>query len=175
MAIINCKPSDDILDRFLKLDGHTATKDADFPTDDDMSKQLDYFANILAHIATHPNEHSKWNRMVNDDGRTANIIYTYSLSGDESRKLFTLRNTYGKDAGKTYGPINLDPITFSDEVLKRIDQQYSHGDGSKAKDVQLSIEDSNVTNPFDSSDFNVQAQLAFRVTLKDSDADEADE
>lgn len=171
MAIINCKPSDDILDHFLKLDGHTATKDADFPTDDDMSKQLDYFANMLAHVTTHPNEHSKWSRMVNDDGRTANIIYTYSFSGAEARKLFTLRN----DAGKTYGPINLDPIAFNIKVLKRIDQQYSHGDGSKAKDIQLSIEDSNVTNPFDSSDFNVQAQLAFRVTLKDSDTDEADE
>lgn len=162
--------SDVIVNNFLKLDGHTDTKDAKFPTDDDMSKQLDYFANILAHVATHPNEHPKWNRMVNDDGRTANIIYTYSLSGDEARKLFTMRDTYGKDAGKTYGPINLDPITFSDEVLKRIAKMYNRGDGSKAKDIQLSIEDSNVTNPFDSSDFNVQAQLAFRVTLKDSDA-----
>lgn len=162
--------SDVIVNNFLKLDGHTDTKDAKFPTDDDMKEQLDYFANMLAHQATHLMGNPKWNRMVNDDGRTANIIYTYSLSGDKARKLFTLRNTYGKDAGKTYGPINLDPITFSDEVLKRIDQQYSHGDGSKAKDVQLSIEDSNVTNPFDSSDFNVQAQLAFRVTLKDSDA-----
>lgn len=167
--------SDAIVNNFLKLDGHTDTKDAKFPTDDDMKEQLDYFANMLAYQATRPMGSSKWNRMVNDDGRTANIIYTYSISGDEARKLFTLRNTYGKDAGKTYGPINLDPITFSDEVLKRIDQQYSHGDGSKAKDIQLSIEDSNVTNPFDSSDFNVQAQLAFRVTLKDSDADEADE
>lgn len=167
--------SDAIVNNFLKLDGHTDTKDAKFPTDDDMKEQLDYFAIMLASQATRFMGSSKWNRMVNDDGRTANIIYTYSISGNEARKLFTLRNTYGKDAGKTYGPINLDPITFSDEVLKRIDQQYSHGDGSKAKDVQLSIEDSNVTNPFDSSDFNVQAQLAFRVTLKDSDADEANE
>ena len=168
--------SDVILNRFLKLDGHTDTRDANFPTDEDMKEQLDYFAGMLASQATHLTGDSKWNRMVNDDGRTANIIYTYSLSGAEARKLFTLRDTYGKDAGKTYSPINLDPITFSDEVLKRIDQQYSHGDGSKAKDIQLSIEDSNVTNPFDSSDFNVQAQLAFRVTLKDSDDDEeADE
>ena len=167
--------SDAIVDNFLKLDGNTDTKDAKFPTDDDMKEQLDYFANMLASQATHLMGDSRWNRMVNDDGRTANIIYIYSLSGDEARKLFTMRDTYGKDAGKTYGPINLDPITFSDEVLKRIDQQYGHGDGSKAKDIQLSIEDSNVTNPFDSSDFNVQAQLAFRVTLKDSDTDEADE
>lgn len=166
--------SDVILDRFLKLDGHTDTMDASFPTDDDMKEQLDYFANMLAIEAIHHTEHSKWNRMINDDGRTANIIYTYSFSGTEARKLFTLRKTYGNDAGKTYGPINLDPITFSDEVLKWIDQHYSHGDGYKAKDIQLIIEDSNVTNPFDSSDFNVQAQLAFRVTLKDSD-DEADE
>lgn len=173
MATIGYK-SNVILDRFLKLDGHTDTRDADFPTDEDMSKQLDYFANILAIEATHLNGHSKWNRMINDDGRAANIIYTYSFGGDEARKLFTLTG-YGKDAGKFFGPVNLDPITFSNEVLKRIDQQYSHGDGSKARDIQLSIEDSNVINPFDSSDFNVQAQLAFRVTLKDSDTNEADE
>lgn len=168
--------SDEVVKFFTKNDGFNIQKDDKFPDKSDLAKQLETFAIILGTRAIDGN-HRKWSRMINDNGKTANIIFTYSFSGDEARKLYGFDHFPFKDSGKlvNLGPINLDPVTFNDEILKRIAKMYNRGDGSKAKDVQLSIEDSNVTNPFDSSDFNVQAQLAFRVTLKDSDADEADE
>lgn len=164
MAII--KNADEVVKLF--------TNDKGFPTDDDLDNQLDKFAILIGSRAVE-GPHSKWNRMINDGGKTANIIFTYNFSGDEARRELGFDRFTSKNGSKGLGPINIDPITFNDEILKRIAKMYNRGDGSKAKDVQLSIEDSNVTNPFDSSDFNVQAQLAFRVTLKDSDADEADE
>lgn len=151
------------------------TNEKGFPTDGDLTNQLDTFAVLVGSRAVE-GPHSKWNRMINDDGKIANVIFTYNISGDEARNEFGIIHYFDSENGSVgLGPINLDPITFNDEILKRIAKMYNRGDGSKAKDVQLSIEDSNVTNPFDSSDFNVQAQLAFRVTLKDSDTDEANE
>lgn len=60
-------------------------------------------------------------------------------------------------------------MKFNDEILNRVAEKLNVGDGSHAGDIQLSAEDSNVSNPFDHSSFTTQAQLAFEVILKDLD------
>ena len=134
----------------------TGEKHKKFPDSSKVAKQLDTFTNILDG-AIENGVHTHWSRMINDDLASAKVLVTYDDTSEVDSPFAYSFNE----------PINLDPMTFTDEVLKRVSKDFNIGDGSHAGDVHLSVEDSSVNNPFDSSNFATQAQLAFEVTIKD--------
>ena len=136
----------------------TGDKHTKLPNDKKLNKQLDKFADILAG-AIDNSVNIKWNRMIDDSGSSAKVIIAYDDNSQTNSPF-----AYAFDE-----PINLDPMKFNDEILNRVAEKLNVGDGSDAGDIQLSAEDSNVSNPFDHSSFTTQAQLAFEVILKDLD------
>ena len=134
----------------------TGEKHKKFPNGKKLNKQLDEFADILA-SAIDNNVNITWNRMIDDSGSSAKVIVSYDDNSQANSPF-----AYAFDE-----PINLDPMKFNSEILNRVAEKFNVGDGNHAGDIQLSVEDSNVTNPFDHSSFTTQAQLAFEVTLTD--------
>ena len=136
----------------------TGDKHTKLPNDKKLNKQLDKFADILAG-AIDNSVNIKWNRMIDDSGSSAKVIIAYDDNSQTNSPF-----AYAFDE-----PINLDPMKFNDEILNRLAKKLDVGDGNHAGDIQLSVEDSNVSNPFDHDSYTTQAQLAFEVTLKDLD------
>lgn len=136
----------------------TGDKHTKLPNDKKLNKQLDKFADILAG-AIDNSVNIKWNRMIDDSGSSAKVIIAYDDNSQTNSPF-----AYAFDE-----PINLDPMKFNDEILDRVAEKLNVGDGNHAGDIQLSVEDSNVSNPFDHDSYTTQAQLAFEVTLKDLD------
>ena len=134
----------------------TVDKHIKLPNDKKLNKQLDKFADILVG-AIDNDVNIEWNRMIDDSGSSAKVIIAYD-DNNQTNSPFE----YAFDE-----PINLDPMKFNDEILNRVAEKLNVGDGNHAGDIQLSVEDSNVSNPFDHDSYTTQAQLAFEVTLKD--------
>lgn len=134
----------------------TGDKHTKLPNDKKLDKHLDTFADILT-SAIDKNVNIKWNRMIDDSGSSAKVIIAYDDNSQANSPF-----AYAFDE-----PINLDPMKFNSEILNRVADKLNVGDGSHAGDIQLSVEDSNVSNPFDHDSYTTQAQLAFEVTLKD--------
>lgn len=132
--------------------------------------EIDSIVNNLGELTNNPfdyesqlGEHSKpglgFSRLVDDDGKHASVVITYDgpllVSFVYQHKVF----------------INDSPLDFSKNVLQLLAKAYNVGDGNHRGDVSLSIEDSNVQNPADSSNTHSQFQLAFNITLQDIKSD----